>query len=398
MPQFVFTILDENKKTRDGILEASDKDAALKSLSETYGTVLELNEIKEKKGFFVSRISSEDLMVFTYQLATMLRAGLNLRRALEIIAADTENSNFQIILADITAGITEGKTLSEMLNKYPETFSTIYISMVEAGEIGGKLPDILGKVAEYMENAENLKRKVKSALYYPVTVIILAFFISLFIFVFGVKQFQEIYTGLGAKLPQVTMIFINLGDFIYKYWIIIFILIFAIVYLIGLFFKTEKGSGIRDKMLLSLPVIGPIIQRLAIARFSRTLGALYEGGVPIIISLELVSRSMGNKVLENVVQDALKEVKEGESITIPLRKSKAFTKMAVGMIATGEESGTLTTMLEELARFYEIQVDVMLKAMAGLVEPIVIVIVGIFIGVLIIALGLPLLNLVQVLA
>lgn len=398
MPQFVFTILNKDKKTRDGILEAADRDSALKTLADTYGTVLELKEIKEKRGFFAPKVSSEDLMVITYQIATMLRSGLTLSRTLEVVAADTEDENMQIILADISAGISEGKSLSEMLKKYPHIFSTIYISMAEAGEFSGNLPEILTKLAQYIENAEDLKRKVKSALYYPVTVIVLASLISLFIFVFGVKQFQDIYSGLGAELPPITQMFINVGDFLYKYWIFILVAIFIAGFFIRKYFSTENGIQVRDKLLLSLPVISPIIRRVAIARFARTLGILYEGGVPILTSLQLVSGSMGNRVLEKVVLEALKQVKEGESITYPLRQSQAFTKMAVGMIATGEESGTLPVMLNELAKFYEIQVDVMLRAMAGLIEPFVIILVGIFVAILIVALGMPLFNLVQILA
>ena len=398
MPQFVFTILNKDKKTRDGILEAADRDSALKTLADTYGTVLELKEIKEKRGFFAPKVSSEDLMVITYQIATMLRSGLTLSRTLEVVAADTEDENMQIILADISAGISEGKSLSEMLKKYPHIFSTIYISMAEAGESSGNLPEILTKLAQYIENAEDLRRKVKSALYYPVTVVVLASLISLFIFVFGVKQFQDIYSGLGAELPPITQMFINVGDFLYKFWIFIIIAIAVIIFLLRKYFSTENGIQIRDKLLLSLPVISPLIRRVAIARFARTLGILYEGGVPILTSLQLVAGSMGNRVLEKVVLEALKQVKEGESITYPLRQSKAFTKMAVGMIATGEESGTLPVMLNELAKFYEIQVDVMMRAMAGLIEPFVIILVGIFVAILIVALGMPLFNLVKILA
>lgn len=398
MPQFIFTILDKDKMTRDGILQSSDRESAFKSLSETYGTVLELKEIKEKRGLFTPRVSSEDLMVMTYQIATMLRSGLTLSRTLEVVAADTEDANMQIILVDISAGISEGKSFSEMLKQFPHIFSTIYVSMTEAGEQSGKLPEILTKLAQYIENSEELKRKVKAALYYPVTVILLAASIATFIFIFGVKQFEEIYSGLGAELPPLTKLFINLGNFFYANWVFISIGLFALLYFIRKYFNTEKGIQFRDKLLLSLPVISPIIRRVAIARFARTLGALYEGGVSILTSLQLVSGSMGNRVLEKVVLDALQQVREGESITYPLRKSKAFTKMAVGMIATGEESGTLPVMLYELAKFYEIQVDVMLRAMAGMIEPFVIVMVGIFVAILIVVMGMPMFNLVQILA
>ncbi|MDQ7826189.1 MAG: type II secretion system F family protein [Candidatus Eremiobacteraeota bacterium] len=397
LPQFIFTYLNENKRPVTGIIEAPDRESALKRLSTSYSTVIEIKEVKERKVLFGGSISGEELQVVTRQLATMLRAGVPLLRALEIITSDSENAFLQSVFVHITEGVKEGKAISEMLSRHPNVFPRFYLFMVESGETGGKLPEILFKLAEYIENAENLKKKVKSALMYPVTVMILAFAISVFIFMFGVKQFEEIYKGLDAPLPFSTQIFLAVADFMWRYWYLIAAGVMATLYLLSRYVRTSKGELVKDRMLLKLPVIGPLLRRLAIARFARTLSSLLSGGVSTLKSIELVSGSVGNRVMEKMIMNLLRRTKEGESMAESLRQGGEFTKMAVSMIATGEESGTLETMLNEIADFYELQVDVMLKNMASLIEPLVIVVVGIFVGLLIISLGMPLFNLVQVL-
>jgi type IV pilus assembly protein PilC len=395
MAQFAFTALDSEKRSHVGIFVASDRDSAMKNLSEKYEFVIELKEIKARRGLFAGRISGEDLMLMTKQLSTLLRAGVNLIRAIEIIAADTENPNLQAVLVDVESGISEGKPLSEMLSRYPDTFSRLYVFMVKAGETGGSLAELLRKLAIYLENAEELRRKVVAALYYPAAVIVIAILVAIFIFIFGVSQFQQIYAGLGSELPAATKMLIGIKELMAKYWYLIAAAAIALSYGLKLALKTERGRNMFDTALLHLPVFGLLMQRLAIARFSRTLSALYAGGVPIVSALELVAGSMGNSMMEKVVLNALEKVKEGESITGPLRESGVFTKMSVSMMASGEESGTLDTMLNEIADFYESQVDVMLRALVGLLEPVIIVIAGVFVGFLIFALGMPLLNLVQ---
>ncbi|MHC9542122.1 MAG: type II secretion system F family protein [Vulcanimicrobiota bacterium] len=395
MAQFAFNALDKDKRSHVGILDASDRDTAMTNLSEKYEFVLELREIKEKKGFFSRRITGEDLMLTTKQLATLLRSGISLVRAIEIIAADTENHNLQAVLAKVESGISEGKPLSDMLAKYPDIFTRLYVYMVKAGETSGSLAEILSKLAVYMEKAEELRRKVIASLYYPIAVIIIAFLMVVFIFIFGVNQFQQIYSGLGSQLPAATRVLIAIKESLINYWYIIVIVLFAISYAAKLYFKTGKGENLKDTVMLHLPVFGPLFQRLAIARFARTLATLYSGGVPIVQALELVAGSIGNRMMEKVVLKAVNKVKEGESITGPLRDSGVFTIMAISMMASGEESGTMDIMLVEISEFYESQVDVMLRALVGLLEPVVILVVGVIVGFLIFALGMPLFNLVQ---
>lgn len=393
MARFHFKALDDKKNEVSGILEAADRQAALDSLAKDHELVLDLHEMQTRPSLFSRGIRDEDLMVATQQLAVMLHAGLGLRYALALV--DSENPVLEDILADVSAGISEGKPLSEMLEGYPKVFSRLYCSMVRAGETAGRLPEILLKLAEHLENAETLRRKIKGALVYPTAVIAVSLATGGFIFTFGVQQFQEIYSGLNAELPASTQIVMALADFVGAWWPALLAAGLIGLWLLKHLLSTGPGEHFKDRLLLRMPLVGPLVQRLAIARFARTLGTLYSSGVPIVQSLELVASSTGNRVMEEVVRQAVQAVQEGEPLVVALRESQAFTRMALSMVATGEESGTLDAMLEEVAGFYEMQAETMLRNLVSLLEPAVIVGVGLFVAFLIMALGLPMMNLVE---
>lgn len=393
MARFSYKALDEKKNEASGILEAPDRLSALNNLSKSYELVLDVHEIKTRLGHKSRGVSDETVMVATQQLAVMLNSGLSLRKALNLV--DSEAPRFEDILAEVSAGISEGKPLSEMFADYPSVFPKMYCSMVQAGETSGKLPGILMKLAEYLENAENLRRKIKAALVYPAAVIGVSLATGAFIFTFGVQQFQEIYAGLNAELPASTRLVMGLADFMGAWWPALAVLGVALLWLLRRLVSSGPGELFKDRLLLRLPLIGPITQRLAIARFARTLSTLYSGGVPIVQSLDLVASSMGNRVMEGVVRNAVRDVQEGEPLVAALRQSGVFTRMALSMIATGEESGTLDTMLDKVASFYEIQTESRIRSAISLLEPAVIVGVGVFVAFLIVALGLPMMNLVE---
>ncbi len=393
MARFSYKALDEKKNEVSGILEAPDRLSALNSLSKSYELVLDVHEIKTRLGLLSRGVSDETVMVATQQLAVMLNSGLSLRKALNLV--DSEAPRFEDILAEVSAGVSEGKPLSELFANYPSVFTKMYCSMVQAGETSGKLPGILMKLAEYLENAENLRRKIKAALVYPAAVIGVSLATGAFIFTFGVQQFQEIYAGLNAELPASTRLVMGLADFMGAWWPALAVLGVALLWLLRLLVSSGPGELFKDRLLLRLPLIGPITQRLAIARFARTLSTLYSGGVPIVQSLDLVASSMGNRVMEGVVRNAVRDVQEGEPLVAALRESGVFTRMALSMIATGEESGTLDTMLDKVASFYEIQTESRIRSAISLLEPAVIVGVGVFVAFLIVALGLPMMNLVE---
>ncbi len=393
MARFKFLAIDAQKQEVKGFLEAQDRQSALDNLSGKYELVLEVQEEKLTQGLWARGVSAEEVMVVTQQLAVMLKSGMTLRHALNLV--DAESPTLEHILAEVSAGVGEGKSLSDTLEKHPRVFSRLYTSMVRAGEAAGRLPLILTKLAEYLESAEELKRKVKGALTYPVVVIGISMAMAVFIFLFGVNQFRDIYAGLNAELPASTRVVLGIADFLESWWLPLLIALVAVFFGVRRFLSSGPGETFRDRMLLTMPIFGPLMQRLAIARFARTLSTLQASGVPILTSLDLVASSLGNRIMERVVRQSVKNVQEGQSLVVALRESRVFTRMALSMIATGEESGTLDTMLEEVAGFYEVQVETMLKSLVSLLEPITIVGVGVFVALIIIALGLPMMNLVQ---
>ncbi|MEQ8190736.1 MAG: type II secretion system F family protein [Candidatus Eremiobacterota bacterium] len=404
MPLFDFSGLDKDGRRTTGTLEAENKEGAMTVLSNRNLTVTKLIPVKVKKPgafpFFGTgriKIKGEELLLFTQELASMLSAGINMRRALDIISADVDTPDLKQIVRELLTGIGEGKSLSELFNKYPDVFSKLYVSMVEAGEASGKLPDILLRLATYIENAENLKKKVQGAFYYPVIVLVLSLFITAFIFIFGIPRIKSIYDQLGGELPIFTRVFIDLSTFISQN--LLFIIPLAIILVTGLTYisKTEQFKYFLDNLKLKNKLLGPIFQRLAIARFSRTLSALYTSGVPLLQAMEIVSASMGNVIMEEAVKSSIKKLAEGENLADPLRDTNVFTQMAISMLAAGEEAGTLGTMLDRLADFYETQVEISIRALTDLIEPLIMVFIGVIIGVLILVLALPFMQLSTVL-
>jgi len=396
MPKFNFKYLDEEDSILAGEIELENRVQALETLCLQY-TLIELVEEKEPVTLFRESIKTQDIMIFTKQLSTMLKSGVSIVKSIDIMANDAKNTSLKKMLRSISKGISQGKPLSELLRGYPGEFSKLYVSLVAAGEASGQLPLILTRLSVHLDNAESIKKKIKAAMSYPVTILVVAFAMCFFIFLFGTKQFTEIYAGLNTKLPALTVLFMSTADFITRYWYVFIIMAAGIVYGARYFLKTERGAYLFDAMVLKIPLVGVMLKQIAITNFCRTLGTLYSSGVPIIKSLELVSASIDNKVVENVVLNALENVKEGEPISKPLRESDIFTSMSISMISSGEESGTLETMLEEVAVYYEGEVDVMIKALMGMMEPLVILVVGVFVAVLIFALAMPLFNLVQTL-
>ncbi len=393
MARFRFLALNASKQEIQGLLEAADRQAALDSLSARFELVLEVHEEKVARSLWARGISTEEVMVVTQQLAVMLKAGLTLRHALDLVDAD--NPTLERILAELGTGVGEGQNLSDCLARHPRVFSGLYVSMVRAGEAAGRLPGILARLAEYLEKAEELRRKVQGALTYPVVVIGISLALAVFIFMFGVNQFRDIYAGLNAELPTSTKWVLGIASFLESWWLPLLVVLGALFLALRHLLSSGPGEDFKDRMLLTMPLLGPLMQRLAIARFARTLSTLQASGVPILVSLDLVASSLGNRVMERVVRQGLKNVQEGQSLVVALRESGVFTRMALSMIATGEESGTLDTMLDEVAGFYEVQVETMLKSLVSLLEPITIVGVGIFVALIILALGLPMMNLVQ---
>jgi len=394
LPQYIFTVMDDQGRRLSGTLEAANQQEGMKALAEQGRTVIKLSEVKARKEAL--RLSTEDLLLFTRELAAMLKTGITLKRAMDIIAADATSASMRQIVVGISSGMSSGIALSAMLEGYPAVFSRLYRSMVEAGESGGNLPEILGRLGCYIESADTLKRKVVAQLYYPVIVVVFAALVVALIFIFGMPVISNIYSGLGATLPPLTQGFINLGMALNNYW---YLLVPAIIILLvggGLYLRTEAGSHALDGFLIRMPLIGPLLLRMNISRFARSLGTLYGGGVPLINAMTLAANGIGNRVIEKAVMGAIGELKEGSPIALALERSKVFTPMTISMVAAGEESGTLDETLVELAGFYESQVEIAAKALVELVEPLIMVGVGIAVGALVLILALPFMQLFTV--
>jgi type IV pilus assembly protein PilC len=339
-------------------------------------------------------VKAMDIAVFSRQLATMLAAGIPLVQGFEIVGAGHEKPSMQKLILDIKSDVEAGTSLHEALAKHPLYFDDLYINLVEAGEQAGALEGLLDKIATYKEKTEALKKKVKKALFYPAAVLAVAVIVTIILLIFVIPQFESLFKGFGADLPAFTQMVINLSRFVQSDGIYIAAVIAAIVWVFFYFKKRSKRMReFLDRMALKMPVIGPILNKAAIARFSRTLATMFAAGVPLVEALESVAGATGNIVYENAVMRMRDEVATGQRLQRAMETTELFPNMVVQMIAVGEESGSLDTMASKVATFYEAEVDNAVDAMSSLLEPLIMVILGVLVGGLVIAMYLPIFKL-----
>jgi type IV pilus assembly protein PilC len=340
-----------------------------------------------KKG---GKVTTKDVVIFSRQFSTMVNAGLPILQGLTIVAEQAENPDFRAVMTKVRDDISNGVPLSDAMAKYPKVFSTLYVNMVKAGEQGGILDIIFERLSEYMEKAEGVTRKVKSAMMYPVVVMSVACLVVIFLMVKVVPTFATVFASFGAKLPAPTQFLIDVSDFLASkkaFLIVVFLVVAWIV--LTMYRKTKAGAYNWDKMILSLPVFGILVQKAAVAKFARTLGTLIKSGVPIMDALETVAKTSGNLVIEKAVFNARDSVREGKTLTQPLKESKVFPPMVTQMINVGEETGALDTMLSKIADFYEDEVDAAVEGLTSIIEPILIVFLGVTIGFIVVAMFMP---------
>jgi type IV pilus assembly protein PilC len=335
-----------------------------------------------------------DIAVFSRQLATMLAAGIPLVQGFEIIGAGHEKPSMQKLILDIKSDVEAGTSLHESLAKHPLYFDDLFVNLVEAGEQAGALEGLLDKIASYKEKTEALKKKVKKALFYPAAVLAVAVVVTVILLIFVIPQFESLFKGFGADLPAFTMMVINLSRFVQANGFYILAVIVAIVWVFFYFKKRSKRMReFLDRAALKVPVIGPILNKAAIARFARTLSTMFAAGVPLVEALESVAGATGNIVYENAVMSMRDEVATGQRLQRAMETTELFPNMVVQMIAVGEESGSLDTMAAKVATFYEAEVDNAVDAMSSLLEPLIMVILGVLVGGLVIAMYLPIFKL-----
>lgn len=401
MPEFTYKIKIAGR-TLKKTLEASTKEAALKIIKNKTGA--DLNSVKSKpKGLNIPilaklsapKIITKDIAIFVRMFATMIDAGLPLVQGLEILARDNENATMGALLKKIRTDVEEGSTFADALRKHPRYFDNLFVNLVEAGEAGGILDTILNRLATYMEKNEAIKAKIKGAMVYPVIVITIAVVVVTVLLIFVIPVFAALFTEMGAELPLPTRITIALSNFL-KRWIWFFVPAgFAASYVFKRYYATEKGRIVVDALTLKLPLMGNLITKSAVARFTRTLGTLISSGVPILDSLEITAKAAGHAIIEMAIMATRESIKEGKTIAEPLEATEVFPGMVVQMIGVGEQSGALDTMLSKIADFYEEEVDVAVEALTAAMEPLMIVLLGSLVGGVVIAMYMPIFGMVN---
>jgi len=383
-----------------GEMEAPNKSAVLARLRQMQIQPIP-TRIKQKGGLLGMEISlggvpNKDVVVFTRQLATMINAGLALVRSLDILAVQQTNKKFKSAVVQVKESVESGSTFADSLAKHPKVFSKLYVSLVRAGEAGGVLDVVLKRLADYLEKMEAIKRKIKGALVYPAIVISVAIIVLAIVIIFVVPVFAEMFKDMGSTLPALTQYVVDISNFSRNN--IVYILIALVIIISGIitfYRRSPKIQRLCDAFLLKIWLIGGLIQKTAIARFCRTLATLTSGGIPILDGLQITAEAAGNKIIEEAILKARREVSEGQTLAEPLKKEpKIFPPMVSQMIAAGEQTGALDDMLNKIADFYEDEVDVAVSALMSALEPIMIVILGGTVGVIVVSMYLPMFKLV----
>jgi type IV pilus assembly protein PilC len=388
-------------ETLSGELVAEDKQELIAQLRKRrilITSVTPKSAVNRKIELRKPRITTRDQGVFTRQFATMINAGLPLVQCLNILGQQADNPYFRKVILDVMSSVEQGSTLAEAMGKHPSVFGKLYVNMVAAGEAGGVLDTIFVRLAVYLEKAEALKRKVKGAMTYPAIVLLVAVGATTFMLLFIIPTFAKMFTDFGGDLPLPTQIVLGLSNFLKAWWWAMGAVIVAGALAGRSYYRTPKGKRVLDGLSLRVPILGSIIRRAAVARFTRTLGTLISSGVPILEGLEITARTAGNSVVEDAIVKTRGSISEGNTIAEPLRECSVFPPMVVQMIAVGEQTGALDEMLAKIADFYDDEVDAAVEQLTAVIEPAMIVIMGVVVGGMLVAMYLPMFKLVSVIS
>jgi type IV pilus assembly protein PilC len=342
------------------------------------------------------KVSRKELAIFTRQFATMIDAGLPLVQCLDILGLQQENQAFKKVIMKVKEDVESGSTFADALGKHPNVFDELFVNLVSAGEVGGILDTILSRLAAYIEKAMKLAKQVKSAMVYPSTILAVALIVTTVLLLYVIPIFGEMFQDFGASLPAPTLIVLAISAYTRKYFLVGVVLLVLLVLGIRWYYKQENGRRRIDRLLLRVPIFGDLLRKIAVARFSRTLGTMVSSGVPILESMDIVAKSAGNKIIEEAIVRARTSISEGKTIAEPLANSKVFPVMVTQMVSVGEATGALDTMLNKIADFYDDEVDAAVGALTSLLEPILMIFLGVVIGGLVIAMYLPIFKLAGV--
>ena len=400
MPVFLWEGQTRKGEKKKGEIEAANE-AALRGILRRQGlTSITVKQkpknLSEYLPFLKQKVKEKEVVIFARIFATMINAGLPLIQCLELLAQQEQNKTFAQIITAIKEDIEGGSTLSDALKKYPKVFDDLFVNLVAAGESGGILDVILQRLSNYMEKAMKLKSKVKGAMTYPASVLVISIAVVSLLLVKVIPTFQKMFEGFGGELPGPTQFLITLSTYAQKYFLVAIIALAVAVYAFRRYYKTEKGTLLIDDLILKSPVFGPLLKKVAVARFTRTMSTMMTSGVPILEGLAIVSKTAGNKVVENALIRVRKSISEGKTIAEPLLETGIFPPMVVQMIAVGEATGALDAMLSKIADFYDDEVDTAVDAMTALLEPFMMVFLGGVVGGMIIAMYLPIFKMASV--
>lgn len=414
MPQFAYVAKTSTGETERKTVEADNEKALAKRLREQGYIVTDIKKLKggavapgragapakatQKRGFSFGRISGRDLAIFCRQFSTMINAGVSLVRCLSVLEEQTPSAKLREIIRDVQSRVEAGETLSKAMSEHPRAFSNLFIGLVRAGEVGGVLDECLERLATFLEKDQELRRKIKSSMTYPVLVMVVAVGIVLFLMTYIVPKFMKLFEellGKDATFPLPTMILKNLSDFLLRRWYFAIAGIVAFVVVFRTWKRTKAGKRQYDWIKLKVPVFGKLNHKIALGRFSRTLSTLLGSGVPILNAMETVAGTVDNDIIADAVMAARASIREGESISKPLQDSGQFPPMVVQMVSIGEETGALDQMLAKVADFYESEVEAALESLTAALEPIMIVFLGFIVGFIVIAMFMPLVEIIS---
>ena len=393
MPAFMYTARDQAGQLKSATLEAASKEEAISQLKKQRLNVIKIDEQTKKKK--AGKIPMRDIVIFTRQFSTMINSGLPLVQAMGILAEQSENVSLREVTKQVVFDVESGNTVADALRKHPNAFTELYVNMVAAGEAGGILDTILMRLAVFMEKNDALVRKVKGAMIYPGVIMTVAGGAIIVLLVFVIPTFQRMFAEAGIPLPLPTRIVIKMSQLLQSYWYMVIIGGYAAFLAVTKYYKTPGGQLVIDRLMLKAPVLGDVLRKSAVSRFTRTLGTLIGSGVSILDGLEITAKTAGNRVISDAIMESRSSIAGGETISAPLKKSQVFPPMVISMINVGEQTGGLDEMLTKIADFYDEEVDAAVSGLLALMEPMMIVFLGIVVGGMVIAMYLPIFDMVN---
>ena len=403
MPLFTYKVRDKDGRVTSGVLEAANKRTVVEKLRAQNYFIASIEEeapagelLTLDIGELFITVKTKDMVIFTNQLATMIGSGLTLTSSLNVLTQQIENKKLRKVIEKVRDDVEGGNSFSGALEKHPKVFTSLFVNMVHAGETGGALEEILRRLATFAEQAEDLRANVKTAMTYPILILFVAVGVITFLVTGILPKFENIFLSSNVPLPMPTVLLLTISRFIRTKWYMILFVAAVVVIGVYLYNRTKEGRFNLDAIQLKLPIFGSLLRKVAIARFARTLGTLISSGVPILQSLRIVQATVGNSVIASVIDNVCESVNKGESIAGPLQEGKVFPVMVGQMVAVGEEAGTLDEVLNKIADFYDKEVGFAVKALSSVIEPVLIFFVGGLVGLVALALFLPMFNMIQV--